>query len=653
MDLDDEFSLDDLSDVSMFDIKPPNEPYTNSPLKRKRPEDFKAEVPLSPALQASSPIKRIKMVTFSDELCTTIPEYAKPFSSEDSNSVDERYNEFFNQIIEPGAKSAIESINNEHLTEADSTLRAEVPEIDQTGPLPPWDVFSRKQLGCQTVLKAQQQLISMLKRETIKPQEAWPSVARVDKAMTRWRPFDMRLSDIPEEEMGCDDLDDFKPKLPDDTTSGWKLDGLRILDACEDDDDEVDHADMTTGLESMSLTEHEPVSKEPINMASLKPRFFIQSGSSLAPLPRTDTHMPLEHLQTVTSRDDTSQPLLGGTFSASTALDRFMQIHTGNAKTKGKVKEQAEPQAKAKNVSELAARPALKVKEEDNLNATINNAPMHLPTLPTTTPHRTFVLSSTMFDKRSLIRELERLNPSAGYIERDFTSARALRGMSSQTSEADEADIILAPGHGLLLTTLQKVKQKSLPGEASRNLVRERILQLGRRYERLIVMVSEDCGASGNSAAGMPQRPLDDRDGGELSSLINFCAAQSHDIQLLYIPGDESVLATWIVASMVRFGLDDPEVKLLQDETHWELFLRKAGMDAFAAQVVLTKLKRPDSMPVNSDGRNYGLPAFVMMSESERLRRFSSLFGGEKILTKVSMAIDGCWARPDAGNSKR
>ena len=241
------------------------------------------------------------------------------------------------------------------------------------------------------------------------------------------------------------------------------------------------------------------------------------------------------------------------------------------------------------------------------------------------------------------MKEISRLSSMTEYIERDFTSARALRGMSSLTSEADEADMILAPGHGLMLTTLQRLMQKSLPNQVTRNVIRERVVQLARRYERLIIMVHEERNSN-------QERPLDNRECSELVSLINFCAAQNHDIQVMYIPGDESALATWIVASMVRYGLDDPDVQLLQDESSWELFLRKAGMDAFAAQVVLKKLNTPDSMPTSSTEQHYGLPGFVMMDEAERLKRFGALFGGEKILRKVSMAIDGSWTRNVAGD---
>ncbi|CAD0108906.1 unnamed protein product [Aureobasidium uvarum] len=593
MEVDDEFSLDGLSDISAFDIEAASELCTSSPLKRKQAEDYKMETPLLPALESSSPLKKLKMVTFSDELCTTIPGYAKPFPSEDSNGTDGFCN-FFEQVIKPGAEFARLSISNEQLTQADSMLRAEVPAIDQTGPLPPWELFARRQLSCQTELEAQQQLVSMLKRETIRPRDYWPSVGDVDRALSRWRPFDMQMSDLPREKIECSYLGDFSAVEPQDTTSGWKLDGLRILDPCEDDDEEIEATDLSTTLENFDLIEgsHE----------------ISSAAQSLAP----------------------------SAFSVSNSLDRFMQIHTGK---KMRIEEpRLQTQAISRNTNKLIVDPAAHAGRHEDLEKVTSSTPVHVPALPTPMPPRTVVLSSTMFARRILVKEIERLNPMAEYIERDFSSAHLLRGLSSQTSEADEADIILSPGHGVMLTTLQKIMQKSLPGEVIRNLIRERVVQLARRYERLIIMVHEDRSSD-------QHHPLDSRESGELVSLINFCAARSHDIQVMYIPGDEPALATWIVACMIRFGLDDPEVQLLQDETSWELFLRKAGMDAFAAQVVLINLKAPDPMPAHSTDQCYGLPAFLMMDEAERLKMFGTLFGGEKILRKVSMAIDGCWKR--------
>jgi hypothetical protein len=629
MDLDDDFSLDGLSDISAFDIASTSGTHFSSPFKRKRPEDYKVEVPLSPALQSSSPLKKLKMVTFSDELCTTIPEYAKPFSSDDSTGMDDVDN-FLEHVIKPGAHSALLAINSEQLIQADSVLRVEVPTVDLTSPSPPWKVFARESWGSQTELEAQQRLISMLKREFIRSHEQWPSIGKVDMAMSRWRPFDMRLSDLPEENIDCDYLDDFGPEEPQDTTSGWKLDGLRVLDPCEDDNEKMAAVDMSTMLENLDLMDDLPErnasSKEQTRQPT-KPSYPRQPFFS-------PSNMNNDALNTMRSheRSVAAQIPASSTFSVSNPLDHYMELCTGRKIAVPKTKPQTQ------TVLENSSKPDTHSARGSDAEKTTSSKPIPLPSLPASMPPRTFVLSLTLTARRDLIKKVSHLYPMAELIERDLTPPRVLRGMSSHTSEADEADLILAPGHGLMLIELQRLMQKSLPGQVTRNVIRERIVQLMRRYERLIIMVHED-------RSGGQQRPLDSRESSELASLINFCAAQNHDIQVMYIPGDESALATWVAASMVRYGLDDLDGQLLSETSSWEQFLRKAGMDVFAAQVVLIKLKAPDSMPAFTTEQYYGLPAFILLSEAERLRRFGALFGGEKILRKVSMAIDGSWER--------
>lgn len=211
----------------------------------------------------------------------------------------------------------------------------------------------------------------------------------------------------------------------------------------------------------------------------------------------------------------------------------------------------------------------------------------------------------------------------------------------------DEADLLLSPSTGLVFTTLQRIKQKPLPGQINHNGIRDRVSVLAGRYERLILLVSE--GMSAPSASDMeeePMRNLDERDCAALNSLTRDVAQLETNVQVLYVPGAEASLASWAVSHMVRHGIDDPEIQLMHDETLWEMFLRKAGMNAFAAQAVLARLKQPPSGGRSSD---FGLSAFVQMHPDERVRRFGRLLGGRKLLDRVSRVIDNGWiseARP-------
>jgi len=70
-------------------------------------------------------------------------------------------------------------------------------------------------------------------------------------------------------------------------------------------------------------------------------------------------------------------------------------------------------------------------------------------------------------------------------------------------------------------------------------------------------------------------------------------------------------------------------------------------MNAYAAQAVLVQLKIPgaDSSEIGSTEmqNRFGVAAFVSMTVEERVERFGAVLGGERVLRRVSEAIDGGW----------
>lgn len=213
---------------------------------------------------------------------------------------------------------------------------------------------------------------------------------------------------------------------------------------------------------------------------------------------------------------------------------------------------------------------------------------------------------------------------------------------------ADEADVILSPSTGLILTTLQRIKQRSLPGQKAKTAVRDRIERAAVRYERLIVLISgnriEDSRGSKSSSEAIM---LDERDCEAFVDFNAFCLSTQDDTQVIFTSGDVQNLAKWVVALMIKYGHANAQMRLLQDETLWEIFLRRAGMNAFAAQAILARLKKPenDVNETHSDGSamEFGLTAFIRMSPRERGDRFGVLLGGYRVLERVSKVLDAQW----------
>jgi hypothetical protein len=139
-----------------------------------------------------------------------------------------------------------------------------------------------------------------------------------------------------------------------------------------------------------------------------------------------------------------------------------------------------------------------------------------------------------------------------------------------------EADLTISASTGLMLTTLQKIKQKPLPGQEKPFCgVKERIVDVAPRYDCLIVLVSEGGNEGNNDKASMAEssnfeqplivQGLDDRDAAALSELIRLNESQPPtEIIVRYIPGGQPALVHWIAAIICQQGWcagDNPSPK--------------------------------------------------------------------------------------------
>lgn len=107
-----------------------------------------------------------------------------------------------------------------------------------------------------------------------------------------------------------------------------------------------------------------------------------------------------------------------------------------------------------------------------------------------------------------------------------------------------------------------------------------------------------------------------------------------------------------------------PGLTLLPSETTWELCLRKAGLNPYAAQCVLGMLRKPaEEGGEKEEGKEgkavdeashhrqpdrsrdlpaWGLGAFVQMSKTERIAMFAQALGRSAV-ERVSGLLDRAW----------
>lgn len=342
-------------------------------------------------------------------------------------------------------------------------------------------------------------------------------------------------------------------------------------------------------------------------------------------------------------------------FSARDALHRFLCKRTAKSE---RPKTRAESNT-SNTTSTSLAKATLQVRKSAELSSDRSRTPfitlLSLPTPKLVPPTRShpFIISSSFLKNQRLVLRVQKLYPAADFIERNFFLHRELnKGFAVDTKSAMqlknrmtyEADMIVSPSTGLIWTTLQKIKQCSLPGSSTQMITRERIIRAAPRYESLLVIIYENIYMSSQDDNDPPREAtseLTESDCNAMTEFMEFCSALQDDVQPFFVAGGEEKLHHWIVAMMLKHGVSDSmTLKLLPEETSGEIFLRRAGMNAFAAQAVLAELKCSDSSP---DSMDFELEAFVKMSREERLQRFERMMGGRKVLQNVSKCLDARW----------
>lgn len=636
-----ETMLLDYEDIGAISTPPKGiEQIPSAPVcKRVRINDYKVDGSLTPLLSEQPSSWKPKSVSFQENLFDTTPGLP-PSMGRPENMSSEDIDGIFAETIQPIAEGFDRQCEQEQLQEACATKRVKVPIMDFSRPIAPWNASLNDGKGGTR----QRQLIADIKTEHF-GNHLWPLSSKAEQALT-WVaiPAELARAAVHEEIAETSLLQEFiaKPDCLDFNTLTWKLDGLRILDDTESDTEtlqEGDHSDATSFVHlvwkrSLELEEGGKNDSYPFDSANVSAKIMTKDSFCSSDGP------------------------LGGSSSGFCSIGSFLNIRNQQYEQRKTTESRHFPSTVVLNEG-LPSNPivmsnAIPVPEPKHQ---ITSPPIPTPKITRSLEARPFVVSSTILAKVRLSTRLRQLYPSAELIERDF--ARHSTNLSSASKPntknitgandivGQEADIILSPGVGIIWTTLTKVKQRSLPGQSVQSPIKDRISRCAPRYEDLVMLVSEGLTVDQNTK-------LDDKDPTRvrdidyetISELTGFCSSLE-GVRVIYVDGGEEQLLQWTVSLMVKHGTKS-DVKLLQDETLWELFLRRAGMNAFAAQVVLAELKAPE-LPydtwtnVDQGYGEFGLTTFVMMSLPERIERFEHIFGGRRLLYRVSRVIDAHW----------
>jgi len=620
---------------------------------------LKVEGPLTPSATVVAP-KKISLSDPVEQIVARIPN-CDSRKEQDMNS-DDDFEALLNDFVKSAAYAMNRELEREQLQEVNLTRRIDVPIMDFSVPGAPWKTAGRTLDREEIKMMVQKAWLSL---------HQWTGMGKVERELP-WSPFSLELGQVGAEEHIADvglvnifvDGIGFAQTIDNDSLT-WKPEGLRILDNSDDEDEDFQSATSGRAGDFQSLLRKRKLEiNEKTQIADQTPAvkhiLWEAIGRDYGTVPPTTVQKDLDlvllecdapkiHLNNV--------PLFGGTFTASDELNRFMEMQGQDAK-RLKVTGHPISYTAPDRTPKLPGRvetggdqwPTFKL-------ASQNVEPLPAPSMTSSSTPRPIIVSSAILkQQRQLIRYIAQLYPAAELMERKFTARARQLEPSSKLNQPDsldleEADITISPSTGIICTTVQKIKQKPLPGQASSPGVRERTMSIAPRYERLLLLVS-----AGKRSATTSEDP-DERDVEAIAELTIFATTLEHGIFVIFIAGANEEMARWVVGLLTTSPPLREGFTLLPDETLWELFLRRAGMNSFAAQVVLSELMPPDGdvdmmdcsnsfQSASSPGRTgsiFGLSAFVRMEVGERLRKFEALLGGRKALLRVSDVVDMGW----------
>lgn len=550
---------------------------------RRKSEDLKVEGPLTPPIFSDSPMKKLKSVSFSNMI--QVGDTLQPWSEDRSKSAGSQ-NSISDELakqIGPIVKDLNERIENEKLIGADTVARVKVPSLDLTLSVAPWNEFSQRKKGkrhsASTELGAQMKFLQHVKDNELRSAAAWCGVSDLDLRWC-WYEFPDFTITLDEKLHGETEL----AKIQNELRAGeiarssgevWKREGLRVLADDEDDEeDEIEPAEFERlrdikslirkrqlELEEQDEIEEAQHSRKQAVAARLEApgHVHLTSVDSNSKQSHKNT---LQHKNTDVQKDAPTELMFGG-FSASTALHKFMESQ-GKTVTaaKGSHKVESDHTRSIQDpTSRIQEPPTISTNlstKDIGRNATFSKPVTRPPVSSFGLPDASFIISTALLQRRVLVREIERLHPKVDLIYRDYALSHSL---------CLEADIILSPSTGVLLTTLQQIKQAPLPGRVARLPVKEQIARLQLRHEKLLVLVSEGLREENSNS-----RPEDTRDKDSLRDLKLFATRSEGSVVVEYIPGGEKELARATVENMGKYGLphvgsDMHDIKLFPVET--------------------------------------------------------------------------------------
>lgn len=583
-----------------------------SPLQRQYSKEL---------LSSSSPLERVHRLKLVPPLSPFSE--ARPPSSDglkldkmplwelvNSQPLDEETKNTFETYIEPAALQIHKTLLNERLVDPRITERLPVPVLDLDTKVAPSDV--------QLSDEDEEDELRMIKLPIANAMLHHWSTSKLENQL-RWTPFptsqqpnldeDVRDSGLLESFLKLDIDKCVKPE-----TLTWKPDGLRILDE-SDEEDLLPEAEPEQELGQQSLGPPAGIDELLKRVEDITATSDKQRSPALRSTPVQSSNQPklfsdptLDFSTLLTSKQHTfSDPLTRSPRNArallpdSSSIERFMGLQGQQVKRR---KLEHTPATVRGPVSAAITSHTDPVASPGKA---IDHMLPDLPVIPAHLPPCQIIASQSFTANIQLFRHLTKLYPNLDITERNSLFAQRITqdcthsNPSPHSQHTEDADLTLSLSTGILITNIARLHQLPLPGSVSSqsasvpgHSVRNRIATVSAYYSHLVVIV----GCTAVSAERLSQQ---DR---QALGLLQSYAARfrepgnggfgTTDVEIVLATGAVMGLAYHIVNVLANRKHQGPQLRLLSEESDWEARLRRAGMNAWAAQTVLSCLDVED-----------------------------------------------------------
>ena len=335
-------------------------------------------------------------------------------------------------------------------------------------------------------------------------------------------------------------------------------------------------------------------------------------------------------------------------FSASGALDTFLQLRGSKLLAPKKRSDLELGQQPVQSLSRLTQNWNSMNDDSHSTLTQVPRTPLQEVDIDDPCPEikdldwpRSIVVNSTMLKSHRTLAKM--LDDQADKSNPLTAIYREMRESTSRGS-GEFPDIILNPRTCLLYTNIQALSQKSLPGKFAHRfdgLIYNRIERLAQQYDHVCVMVTVP-----TTTAGKFDVPIQ-----VMNQFSGFCSRSvGSKVRPIWVmaQGDTRInnakVYQWTRALITKYAYPvapcgpGNTVRLLHDETLWELFLIRAGLNPMASQVVIGSLRRRE------DEQAWGLRKFVQMDGEQRTKMFGHVIGARAI-ERINVVIEGKWTK--------